>query len=320
MDIIMKKIIKPVEFEVKVVFKGEVYLRVADVCKVFGYKTQKAFIADYSDKVIKIKGCGNCIKQSDYNEMLEADEDVYAKQEMKEVTKVSDARIEYNGSKKMMGLKMIFGLQGLALAKHMSVDEYIEKIELPKNREQAVSDVLNSKNNYATYVKDIAKIKDAFSDVEQYGLQLRFVTKESERNIDFRAYLVGNGVVLDVTNFDDCLECCEYDKLYINEAGNLILPFYNWDEGLKGEINLSETKIDRDFRQYGMVENLLYLAQEQIAYKSTLDGDYISYDEDVLSLYIETEFVLAMMKPEDSRYTYYSGIAEVEVLDDIVCM
>ena len=61
-------------------------------------------------------------------------------------------------------------------------------------------------------------------------------------------------------------------------------------------------------------------SQEELAYKSTLDGDYVSYDEDVLSLYIETEFVLAMMKPEDSRYTYYSGIAEVEVLDDIVCM
>ena len=126
--------------------------------------------------------------------------------------------------------------------------------------------------------------------------------------------------MLDVTNFDDCCNCCEYDKLYINEVGNVILPFYNWDENLKGEINLSETKIDRDFRQYGMVENLCYICQEEVGYKSTLDGDYISYDDDVFNLYLETEFVLAMMKPSDSRYVYYDGVAEIEVLDDIISM
>ena len=319
MDIMKNK--KAVEFEVKVVFKGEVYLRVADVSKVFGFKTQKAFISDYSDKVIKIKGCGNCIKQSDYNQMLEADEEASERQEIKEVTKVSDARIEYNGSKRILGLKMMFGLERLAMARHMSIDEYIEKVELPRNKEQAVSDVLNSKNNYATYVKKIAEIKDAFSDVEKFGLQLKFLTKESERDIEFKAFLVGIGTLLDVTNFDDCCNCCEYDKLYINEVGNVILPFYNWDENLKGEINLSETKIDRDFRQYGMVENLLYISQEEIPYKSTLDcSDYIfSFDDDWLNLYVETDFIVAMMKPEDSRFVYFDGIEEVEV-DDIVCM
>ena len=311
----MRKI-KVVEFEVKVVFRGEVYLRVADVSKVFGYKTQKSFIADYADKVIKIKGCGNCIKQSDYNQMLDADEEASERQEMKEVTKVSDARIDYNRSKSIIGLKMMFGLKQLAMLKNMSVDEYIEKVELPKNREDAISDTLRAKNNYDRYNKDIAEIKDRFSSLEEYGLELKFVTRESKHDVDCRAYVIGNGFMREVTYLD---EYCEYDKLYINEAGDVILPFYNWNEDLKWEVNLSETKIDRDFREYSMISNLCYICQEEIAYKSTLDRDYISYDEDVFNLYIETEFVLAMMKPEDSRYVYYDGIAEVEV-DDIVCM
>ena len=314
----MRKI-KAVEFEVKVVFKGEVYLKVADVCKVFGYKTQKAFIADYSDKVIKIKGCGNCVKQSDYNEMLEADEEACQRQEIKEVTKVTDARIEYNGSKKILGLKKMFGLQQLALASHMSVDEYIMKVEIPSNREEAVSDTLKAKNDYDKYNKKITEIKRRFGclDLEHYGLQLRFVTKESKNSIDFRAYLVGKGFMREVTYFD---EYCEYDKLYINESGNVILPVYNYDDDIKWEVNLSQSKIDRDFREFSMIENLLYIAQEEIGYKSESDDDYIfSYDDDVFSLWVEAEFVGTMMKPEDSRYVYYDGVAEIEV-DEIVCM
>ena len=315
----MKKI-KVVEFEVKVVFKGEVYLRVADVCKVFGYKTQKAFIADYADKVVKIKGCGNCIAQTDYNRLLEEDEDAYATQEIKEVTKVSDARIEYNSHKKILGLKKMFGLKRLAMAKNMTVDQYIEQVELPRNKEQAVSDTLNSKNNYATYVKKIAELKDRFSGLEEFGLQLRFLTRESESDIDFRAYILGNGVIREVTWFDDD-NYCEYDKLYINEAGDLILPVYDWDNDIRSEVNLSDTKLDRDFRQYSMIENLLYICQEQIAYKSTFDDDYIfSYDNDVFSLYVPTEFMSFIMKPSDSKYVYYDGVADIEVLDDIISM
>ena len=308
---------KVVEFEVKVMYKGEVFLRISDVSRVFGYKTQKAFIADYADKVVKIKGCGNCIKQSDYNKMLEADEQAFEKQEIKEVTKVSDARIEYNSSKKILGLKKMFGLQQLALMNHMTVDEYIEKIELPRNREQAISDTLREKNDYDKYNKDIAELKDRFADIEQYGLELKFVTKESENSIGFRAYLVGNGVIREVTYFNDYYE---YDKLYINEAGDVILPVYNYDDDIRWEVNLSETKLDRDFRQYSMIENLLYIVEEEIAYTSTSDDDYVfSYDDDVFSLDIPTDFITAMMKPSDSRYTYYDGIADVEVLD-VVCM
>ena len=315
----MRKI-KVVEFEVKVVFKGEVYLRVADVCKVFGYKTQKAFIADYADKVVKIKGCGNCIKQSDYNQLLDTDEQAYERQEIKEVTKVADARIEYNSSKKILPLKKMFGLQQLAMMNHMTVDEYIQKVELPKNREDAISETLKVKNDYDEYNKKITEFKDRFSGLEQFDLQLRFVTKESKNSIDCRVYLVGNGIIREVTYSDD-YDYCEYDKLYVNEAGNVILPVYNYDDDIRWEVNLSQTKLDRDFRQYSMIENLAYISQEQIAYESVSDSDYIfRYDDDVLSLYVETDFVLAMMKPDDSRWVYYDGIAEMEVLADIVCM
>ena len=316
----MKKI-KKVEFEVKIMYQGEVFLRVADVCKVFGYKTQKAFIADYSDKVIKIKGCGNCMKQSDYNQMLDEDEEASERQEMKEVTKVCDARIEYNGSKKILGLKKMFGLQRLAMLKNMTVDEYVEKVELPKNRQDAVSDTLKAKNDYAKYNKKIAELKDRFNrlGLEKYGLQLRFVTKESESDIEFRAYLVGTGVIREVT-YSDEYDYCEYDKLYINEVGNVILPVYNYDSDERSEVNLSKTKIDRNFREFGMIENLLYIAQEEIGYKSESDDDYIfSYDDDVFSLYVETDLIATMMKPEDSRYTYYDGVAEIEA-SDVVCM
>lgn len=310
---------KTVEFEIKVMYRSEVFLRIADVIKVFGYKSQKSFIADYSDKVVKIKGCGNCIKQSDYNKMLDADEEASERQEIKEVTKVTDARIEYNRSKSIMPLKMMFGLQRLAEIKHMTVDEYIEKVELQKNRKDAISETLRAKNDYDRYNKNIAEIKDRFSGLEQYGLELRFVTKESENNITCRAYVVGNGFMREVTYFD---EYCEYDKLYRNEAGNVILPFYNFDDDIRWEVNLSDTKIDRDFREYGMIENLAYIAQEEIAYKYVLESrDYIfSYYEDILYVDVETDFMSFMLKPNDSRYTYYDGIAEIEVLDDIVCM
>lgn len=42
------------------------YYRVAEVCKVLGYKTQKQFKEKYNDKVAKIQGCGMCITADDY--------------------------------------------------------------------------------------------------------------------------------------------------------------------------------------------------------------------------------------------------------------
>ena len=214
----------------------------------------------------------------------------------------------------------MFGLQQLAMMNHMTVDEYIQKVELPKNREDAISETLKVKNDYDEYNKKITEFKDRFSGLEQFDLQLRFVTKESKNSIDCRVYLVGNGIIREVTYSDD-YDYCEYDKLYVNEAGNVILPVYNYDDDIRWEVNLSQTKLDRDFRQYSMIENLAYISQEQIAYESVSDSDYIfRYDDDVLSLYVETDFVLAMMKPDDSRWVYYDGIAEMEVLADIVCM
>lgn len=78
---------KEIKFETKIFHENKVYLALSDVTKALNYPTKQSFIDAHSDVIIKIKGIGGCILETDYNGLLVKDDGALSKQKRIEVTK-----------------------------------------------------------------------------------------------------------------------------------------------------------------------------------------------------------------------------------------
>ena len=85
---------KPVEFKTKLFHEGKVYLQLSDVVKALRYK-RADFISEYSQLVEKISGI-QCIKETDYNNLLSKNEKALSVQGQIEITKIETLRSKIN--------------------------------------------------------------------------------------------------------------------------------------------------------------------------------------------------------------------------------
>lgn len=319
----MRKNKKVVEFEVKVIYKNEVYLRVADVSKALGFKNQKAFVEENGDVVIKIKGCGSCIQESDYNQLLSNDETSLQKQGQLEVTKVQTLRSKIKDTLSMMPLKMIFGGQYFdMMAKHggyTSVEDYIMSVEVPKDKEKCIEEInrLTELNQY--YCRDVEAIKDRL-DIEklkQFGLDLQQVTRiDSDGRMHLNSYIAGKGIFRRYSEYS----YDEYSELYLNEDNELILNSYD-DDGELFTHNLSNSETDKDFRDYHIMDNLIWCC-ENLDMEEGNDYEYsvLQYSTDCIDVEISNGEVIKMINPRASRDIWVEGIVDFKEETYITCV
>lgn len=107
---------KPIKFETKIISNGKVYLKVSDVAKVFNQKVAD-FKESHSDVITKIPTCGDCISETDFNQLLADNSAAMHKQGQLEITKVESLRTKTDAVMSFQPFKMLFGrsmLQQLA--------------------------------------------------------------------------------------------------------------------------------------------------------------------------------------------------------------
>lgn len=61
---------KETKFTTKIIYGNNVYLMLSDVAKALNYPTKQLFVDANADIVTGIKGIGNCILETDYNNLL----------------------------------------------------------------------------------------------------------------------------------------------------------------------------------------------------------------------------------------------------------
>ena len=98
---------KTVDFETKIFHKGRVYLKVSDVAKALNYHKQQDFIIEYQHLIEKISGI-QCIEETDYNNLLSANNEALSRQGQIEITKVETLRSKINSVMSFQPLKMLF--------------------------------------------------------------------------------------------------------------------------------------------------------------------------------------------------------------------
>lgn len=318
---------KPTEFKTKLVHDGKIYLKVSDVSKALGYSKQQDFINEYSQLVEKISGIP-CIEETMYNNLLCKNESALSKQGQIEVTKIETLRSEINTIMSFQPLKVVFArdfLQTMALRTGCkSCEEYILTHELPKEKRKAVEELLqNNEHSLKSYQSmiDFLNNKTGEFDIEKirsFGLDVQYLTTiKSDGRLNLDAYVVGQGVFCNVSDFGN-YEC--WNDMYMDDYDNLILPYCNYDTTPIEEslINLSyvevnDVQVDRDFRKYNVVENMLWCIQN-------LNVDVLEdYEMSVFSMYEHTikfdmpsELLVKLIKHDTVDTIYMDSIIDVE--------
>lgn len=312
---------KPIKFETKIISNGKVYLKVSDVVKVFNQKVAD-FKESHSDIIIKISACGDCISETDFNQLLADDPTAMDRQGQLEITKVESLRAKTDDVMSFQPFKMLMGrsmLQQLADIKGCrSIEEYITKYELPGEMDKALQELLQSydrNTNYNEMVDYLFHKKKEF-DIEKirsFGLDIQVLTSiQCDGRADLEAFVVGNGVFHRVTDLGD-YEL--WDELYIGDNGDLILPYCDYDSHPVEDrkINISHSGIDRDFREYNVIENIIWCIENlKVTEIEDYEYDVIGCDLDTIQFSVPIELLIKMIRPDAVSTIYVDKIVDLE--------
>jgi len=312
---------KPIKFETKIFHNSKVYLKVTDVAKVFNRKITD-FKEAHSDIITKISSCGDCISETDFNQLLVDDSTAMNKQGQIEITKVESLRTKTDAVMSFQPFKMLLGrkmLQQLADIKGCrSIEEYITKYELPGEMDKALQELLQSHDKNSGYDRMVDYLfhKTKEFDIEKirsFGLDVQVITSiRCDGRADLETFVVGKGVFHRATDLGD-YEL--WDELYIDDNGDLILPYCDYDSHPVEErkINISHSGIDRDFREYNVIENIIWCIENlKVTGIEDYEYDVIGCDLDTIQFSVPIELLIKMIRPDAVSTIYVDKIVDLE--------
>mgnify|MGYP000143577462 CR=1 FL=1 len=312
---------KIIKFNTKVIHNNNVYLKVSDVAKVFNMKMVD-FKQSHSDVIEKIPACGDCILETEFNKLLSEDSSAMEKQGQLEITKIESLRAKTDAVISFQPFKMLFGrgmLQQLADMKGCkSIEEYITTYELPKEMNEALKEFLQKSESNTDYTEmvDYTFYKTGKFDIEKirsFGLDVQVITSikyDGRMNLD--AFVVGKGIFYRITNYGDYEQ---WDNLYTDSKGDLILPYYDFDSNSPEEIeiNLSQSGIDRDFREHTVIENMLWCIENlPVTEIEDYEYDVIGCDLKTIKFSVSIEFLIKMIRPDAVSTLFIDKVVEID--------
>lgn len=240
---------KTVDFETKLLHEGKVFLKVSDVAKALNYHKQQDFINEYPQLIEKISGI-QCIKETDYNNLLSANNEALSKQGQIEITKVETLRCKINTMINFQSLKMAFASNYLNLMTAKtgckSPEEYILTHEIPEEKKKVLQELMRT-NEHRN--RSYHEMVEYLSDKEQfdmdiiryYGLDVQFLTSiDSNGEMNLEAYVVGKGVFYNVAGFEDY---ALWNALHTNKEGDVMLPWYDYNSNKPKTIMLNLSRV-----------------------------------------------------------------------------
>lgn len=312
---------KTIKFETKIFHNSKVYLKVSDVAKVFNMKVTD-FKQSHSNMIKKIPSCGDCISETDFNYLLADDSNAMKKQRQLEITKVESLRTKTDSVISFQSFKMLFGrsmLQQLADIKCCkSIEEYITKYELPGEMDKALQEILQNYDRNIGYVKMVDYLfhdKDGLNIeyLRLFGLDVQVLTSiQCDGKMDLDAFVVGKGVFHRVTDLGDYEQ---WNNLCTTNGVELILPYCDYDSSNPEEklINLSQSGIDRDFREHTVIENMIWCIENlPVTEIEDYEYDVIGCDLDTIKFSVPIELLIKMIRSDAVSTLFIDKVVDVD--------
>lgn len=309
---------KTVKFNTKLIQDSKVYLPLSDVVKALGYKRAN-FINEYSELVKKISGV-SCIRETDYNNLLTENESALQKQGQIEVTRIETLRSKIDCVLSFQGLKFALARDYLQMMSARtgckSIEEYVLVHEIPKEKQKALTELMQDGKSNSDYLKMVEYLRTFnMEKLRSFGLDMQYlVSINCMGKVDIDAYMIGNGVFCKVTDLGDY---ASWEELHIDENGNVILPYYNYDsknpEDRERLINLSEPVVKHDFREGNVIENMLWCIENlDVDALEDYEFDVFGLCDDVINFSMGIELLVKLIKPDAISTIYTDRVIDIE--------
>lgn len=311
---------KTIKFSTKIINDNKVYLKASDVAKALGYSKVQDFINEHHSLVEKISGV-QCIRENDFNSLLVENEDALKNQGQIEVTKIETLRNKIDSVMGFQGLKLLLARDYLQMMADRtgcaSKEEYIFTHEIPKEKREALQELMKdgqSNSNYRHMVEylhnktifDIDRIRD-------FGLDVQYlVSINCCGEVDIDAYVVGKGVFCNISDISDY---ASWNEMYIDENGDMILPYCNYDsQGSETElINLSKPDIEHDFREDNVVGNMIWCINNlEITALEDYEYSVFGYFDRIINFDMDVELLVKILKPAAVSTIYTDKLIDLE--------
>ena len=312
---------KAVKFTTKIFHDNKIFLRISDVAKALNYPTKQSFVDAHKDIITRIRGIGDCVLETDYNSLLAMDNDALLKQGYLEITKIDTLRSKVDIIMSMYPLKLAFGKEYFEMISRshgcMSIEEYILKYDLPEEEQKCLKEIQEHRDSNTFYKEEVNALHDKsrldIDKLRQYGFDIQVMTQiTSDGHMNLISYIVGDGVFLEFSSYD----YHEWDRISIDDKGNVSVPYFNYDDHPEeGEriITLSDSGIDRDFRKYGMIENIMWCIENlKVNTLEDYEYDVFHFYSDTIDFVIGAELLVKIIRPDVSDTVYVDGIVVFE--------
>lgn len=311
---------KPVEFKTKLFHEGKVYLKVSDVSKVLGFSKQQDFVNNYSQLVEKISGI-QCIRETDFNDLLSENEDALNNQGQIEITKIETLRSKINSVMSFQPLKLLLARDYLQMMADRtgcsSSEEYIITHEIPEEKRKALQELMKDGKSNSSYQHMIEYLQDKerfdINKIRSFGLDVQYlVSIDCCGKVDIDAYVVGQGIFYCISDLDNY---ALWNDIYIDENGDTILPYYNFDSNNPEEqlINISKSDIDRDFRAGNVVENMIWCIHNmEVEALEDYEYEVFGYHKDTVDFSMSMELLTKIIRPNAVSMIYTDRIMDLE--------
>lgn len=311
---------KTIKFNTKIINDGKVYLKTSDVAKALGYSKQQDFINEHTQLVEKISGV-QCIRETDFNDLLSQNETALQEQGQIEITRIETLRSKVDSVISFQPLKLALARDYLQMmAKRTgcsSIEEYVLVHEIPQEKRKELQELMQdgkSNSNYRNMVEYLHD-KERF-DIERirsFGLDVQYlVSIDCCGKVDIDAFVVGHGVFCHVSDFGDY---AMWNEMYTDDNGDVILPYCNYDSKNPDEelINLSNPDVDYDFRQYNVVENMIWCIDNlNVAALEDYEFSVFSYFDRIINFDMSVELLAKIIKPDSVSTIYTDKLIDLE--------
>lgn len=313
---------KTVKFNTKIINDNKVYLKASDVAKTLGYSKAQDFINEHPSIVEKISGI-QCVKETDFNNLLSQNESALQNQGQIEVTRIETLRSKVDSVMGFQGLKMLLARDFLQMMAEKtgcdSREEYLVRHEIPEEKRKALQELMRDGKSNSDYLNMVEYLHDKerfdIDKLRSFDLDVQYlISIDCMGRVEIDSYVVGHGVFCHITDLGDY---AAWDEMYIDENGDKILPFYNYDSKNPEEkeqlVNLSKPDVDHDFRENNVVENMIWCIQNlDVTALEDYEFEVFGYFDGVIDFSMGIELLAKIIKPAAVSTIYTDKLIDLE--------
>ena len=249
-------------FKTRIFYKDKTYLLISDVAKALGYGSTADFMGKYSELIVSMEQMPKLISETDFNWLLSNDAVSLEKLKHLEITKIDTLRLKTENHKSLYPVKVMFAsemFRSKALSAGLStIEEYIEKVDYPSEICEMIKEIQKEKDVIRTYKEQILRLEDSkildFQLLNKLGLEIQNYTRIKEGRAYLESFIVGKGIFYMIYLGGDE----DYTNLAVVN-GELFISEYDFTEDEFVQCNIGKDPSGRDYREYGVIENILYV-------------------------------------------------------------